>query len=64
LNKQTAIIGMNKKNFKLLKNVCWVLAAISMFFLKLGDAQNNALSLTAFVLIIAGIAFNAIEDRK
>jgi len=55
---------MSKKNLRVLKNVCWVFAAISMFFLILGDAQNNALSLTAFVLIIAGIAFNAIEDRK
>jgi len=58
------IVCMSKKNLRVLKNVCWVFAAISMFFLILGDAQNNALSLTAFVLIIAGIAFNAIEDRK
>lgn len=55
---------MTKKNFKLLKNVCWILAAICMFFLILGNTKNNLLSLTAFVFIILGIVFNVLEDRK
>ncbi len=55
---------MTKKNLRLAKNACWLVAALSMFFLVLGNTQNNLLSLTAFVFIISGIALNALEDRK
>jgi hypothetical protein len=55
---------MNKKNLRLAKNICWVVAGISMFFLILGNTKNNPLSVTAFIFIVTGIMFNYLEDKK
>jgi hypothetical protein len=57
-------IGMNVKNLRLAKNICWALGAVSMFFLILGDKQNNTLNVLTFVLIIAGIVFSVLQDKK
>lgn len=55
---------MNVKKLRLAKNICWGLASIAMFFLILGNKQNNVLSATAFVLIILGIVFSYLQDKK
>jgi hypothetical protein len=56
------IAGM-VKNLQLTKNISWGFAAITMFFLILGNKQNNILSATAFVLIILGIIFSYLQDK-
>jgi hypothetical protein len=58
------IVVMNAKNLQLAKNISWGLAAVTMFLLILGDEQNNALNAATFVLIIAGIIFSALHDKK
>jgi len=55
---------MDAKQLQLAKNVSWSLAAIAMFFLILGNRQNNMLSATAFVLIILGIVFSYVQDHS
>jgi hypothetical protein len=55
---------MSVKNLKLAKNISWGLASISMFFLLLGNKQNNILSATAFVFIVLGIIFSYLQDKK
>lgn len=55
---------MNVKSLRLAKNICWGLASIAMFFLILGNKQNSVLSATAFVLIILGIVFSYLQDKK
>ncbi len=55
---------MNAKNLRLAKNISWGFAAITMFFLVLGNKQNNSLSAIAFVLIILGILFSYLQDNK
>jgi len=55
---------MSIKNFQLAKNISWSLAAVTMFFLILGDKQNNILNAATFVLIVAGIIFSALQDKK
>ena len=55
---------MNVKNLQLAKNISWGFAAIAMFFLILGNKQNNAISATALVLILLGILFSYLQDKK
>ncbi|HSX29185.1 MAG TPA: hypothetical protein VLE73_01345 [Candidatus Saccharimonadales bacterium] len=55
---------MNIKNLQLAKNISWALAAVTMFFLVLGNKQNNLLNAATFVLIITGIIFSVLQDKQ
>ncbi len=55
---------MDVKNLRLAKNACWTVASITFFFLILGDTKNNLLNLITFTLIILGIVFSALQDKK
>jgi hypothetical protein len=55
---------MNAKALQIGRNIAWGLASIAMFFLILGDKQNNILSATAFTLIVLGILFSYLRDKK
>lgn len=55
---------MNPRKLKLARNICWYGAGIAMILLILGNKQNNMLSATAFVLIILGILFSHLADKK
>ena len=54
---------MTKKTLKLLKNICWTVTAIGMFFLLLNNTKNNPLTAAIFIFTIAGIILNLLEER-
>jgi len=53
---------MNVKQLQLVKNISWGLAAVAMFFLILGNRQNNIL-VAALILIVSGIVFSYLQDH-
>lgn len=55
---------MSKQNLQLAKNISWGLASVTMFFLILGNKQNNLLNAATFVLILLGIFFSYLQDKK
>jgi hypothetical protein len=55
---------MDAKKLRLAKNISWGLAAVTMFLLILGDKQNNFLNAATFILIVAGIIFSILQDKK
>lgn len=55
---------MTIKTLDFLKNTCWIIASIGMFFLLLDNKKNNPLTATIFVFAIAGVIFNLIADKR
>jgi len=55
---------MTKKNLRLFKNTCWILGGIGMFFLLLNDTKNNPLTAGIVIVLITGIIFNWLENKK
>lgn len=58
------ILYMNVKNLQLAKNISWGLASVTMFFLILGNKQNNLLNAATFIFIVLGILFSFLQDNK
>ncbi len=64
-NSQLATIDlMRAKNLQVAKNISWGLAFVTMFFLILGNKQNNVLNAATFVLIVVGVVFSVLQDKK
>ncbi|HSX07200.1 MAG TPA: hypothetical protein VLG92_05780 [Candidatus Saccharimonadia bacterium] len=55
---------MRAKNLQVAKNISWGLAFVTMFFLILGNKQNNVLNAATFVLIVVGVVFSVLQDKK
>jgi multidrug transporter EmrE-like cation transporter len=55
---------MNVKNLQRAKYVAWGLACVAIFPLFVSNEKHNFLTAASFILIIAGIIFSYLHDKK